>query len=673
VATVVLGWGLVGGAYDLCARANRANNVRALADYITDPEAIGNGDEAAAIRMDDVAVRFATRPLVGLEKLPRMPNVQDVWLDSTRLRIEADELMASRYSFQDFPTVTLKENLGWDEDPLRDADWSWELHGMAFSALLARAYAETGNLSYLERAEALILDWIRDNSAYAMRPPSEFSWNDHTTAIRLVSWLYFWEVWSHSPLFEQRKMETVVGSMLAHADLLADSTFYWPKHNHGIDQDRTLLAFALVFPELDTSDEWKALALRRLALQLTQTISPNGVHLEYSPGYQLATMAKVEDIDGMLQAFSLEEALGLDLPGLLSKMSRFAAAVMKPNQEVAPLGDTPRYPLDAYPILSEAIAKGDPWLTYPTSGGASGILRDTVLAYPEEGYAMIRDFAGGTLSYAQSLYLLFAAASHEVNADSPERSHKHFDDLSFILSYRGRDYLIDPGRYSYMTDERRDYVVSSLAHSVVLVDGMGFTGMDSSLDYFATEPDYTVIRGSHRNYRDFEHARWVVHVKPAKLIVIDEMRPRAPGVGLHEFQQIFQLASDLDVEVTADGMGVVATPPPSQAAPGLRIEQLHGTSETRVVSGQEDPMLGWDSPAHGVVVPTPVAVFSTSGERAVYVTLLEFVEPSTATQAGAIPSDARASLSDEGFVVEWSDAGETSRLEVKRSGEVLLR
>jgi hypothetical protein len=340
-------------------------------------------------------------------------------------------------------------------------------------------------------------------------------------------------------------------------------------------------------------------------------------------------------------------------------MARFAATTLVPTGRVARLGDTGRTPLDRYVELKRHAA--DPWLEYHLTGGRSGLLRDTVLAYPEEGYAMIRDFAGGTLPYDRSFYLFFTSAAHEVTG---LRGHKHADDLSFVLAYGGRDYLIDPGGYSYKQDEGHAYVVSSRAHNVVLVDGEDFTGWDSSFDGFSNDANHTVIRASHRNYRDVEHRRWIVHVKPAKIFVIDEVLPLASNQGDHRFEQLFHFAEDLDVQ--AHGPEVIArSGAAGDDAPSLRLTQLHGSVDARVVSGQREPMLGWSSPAHGVLEPAPVAVFTTRGEKALYVTRIDFVTGDEADTTSRAAETVR--LSEDGeLLITWSGARGTGRLRVDR-------
>lgn len=664
VGLLATGWLIVGAAYGFSYRANYRANVRPILNYVAWSRVLAKSAETP-LGSAELADHFRMRPPVQLEKLPNFRGSTE----GGDLELRAAELMASRLRFLSYPAVTVPEDLSWDEDPFGDRSWNFELHNMGYVAVLARAYAATEHLPYIERAEALTLDWIGDNSGYSMSPPSEFVWNDHTTAIRLGSWLVFWEAWTKSPAFSQKKMEQVLGSMIAHAERLASSDFYTENHNHGIDQDLALLGFALLFPEMERSDTWRELALQRLALQLTQTISPKGVQLEHSPGYHLLLMETVQDVGRMLRDFDIEDQFGFDLTGLYGKMARFASTTIQPNGLITPIGDTSGN-IDSYAALDWSVAETDPWLEYHVSSGRSGILQDTVMAYPEEGYAVIRDFDGGSLTYDRSFYLFFTSAANEVTGIG----HKHADDLSFVLVYGGRDFLIDSGQYSYKRDEGRDYVKSSRAHNVVLVDGDDFRGWESSFDAFTTSPDHTVIRASHRNYPNFEHKRWIVHIRPAKVFVIDEIRPLVADQRHHMFEQLFHFAADLDVRTAQNGQQVIASPGSIRGdSPTLRLTQLHGAFDARVVAGQRAPMLGWRSLEHGVLEPSPVAVFTTRGESALYVTLIDFIK---ADQEGAKISRGAGNVSvsdgDE-LLITWREGDGTRRLRVDRmTGNVEL-
>lgn len=664
IGVLGLGWLLVGAAYAFSYRTNYRENIRPVNDYV---DLSQTSDSASKPGSDELARHYASRPAVPLDELPRLHLG---WSDMPDLEAEARELMASQYSFMSLPAVALPDDLDWDEDPYESHPWRWRLHNMAYIVTLTRAYATTGHLPYLQRAEALVLDWIDDNSGYPLDPPTQYVWNDHSTALRLANWLFFWEVWAKSPEFTPEKMNRVLGSMLGHSERLSDPSFYWENHNHGIDQDRALLGFARVFPELRTADEWRDLALRRLSTQLGQTISSNGVHLEHSPGYHVDIMERLQDLEPTLRRFDFERRMELDLDTLQSRMARYLGITVQPNGRIAPVGDTKMIDLKATSVWHHEAAF--PWLEYYLTAGNSGTLYDTVAAYPEEGYAVIRDFDDGTVPFRQSLYLFFTAAANEVTG---RRGHKHADDLSFILSYRGHEFLIDAGLYGYERDRNRDHVVGARAHNVVLIDGESFSGWDSSLEGFETTPAYTMIRASHRNYPGFDHTRWIVHLPPTKFVLVDDVRPDPsdpPARHDHTFEQLLHFGPTIAVEATGGDASIVATATTGKerTCPQLRVTQLHGAVDAHIAAGQREPMLGWYSPAIGSLEPSPAVSFRTEGSGALYVTLFDLADCDRLPLSRS--SDALAEASDDGsLMISWEDEVGSGRLAIDREADNL--
>lgn len=53
---------------------------------------------------------------------------------------------------------------------------------------------------------------------------------------------------------------------------------------------------------------------------------------------------------------------------------------------------------------------------------------------------------------------------------APLYAHAHADALSFWLSYGGREFLVDPGTYTYEWSKWRTYFRSTAAHNTIRVD-----------------------------------------------------------------------------------------------------------------------------------------------------------------------------------------------------------
>ena len=96
----------------------------------------------------------------------------------------ADQLMADRYEFPPFRAAKLPVHLTWAENPFHDANWQFQFHSLWWLLSLTQAWQSTGRVAYLDRALELAHSWVVLNPKDD--PPSPYSWNDHSTALRSI-------------------------------------------------------------------------------------------------------------------------------------------------------------------------------------------------------------------------------------------------------------------------------------------------------------------------------------------------------------------------------------------------------------------------------------------------------------------------------------------------------
>jgi len=662
-------------------------------------------DLAAWVRLDEAALpqsgaaaetnadfegrlfdHFRTRPPKQLDTLPES-HLADV-------PARADNLLRSVYKILEFPDVKLPEHLTWNENPLKDRTWEWGLHAMPFVEVLTQRFNDTRDLRYLARAESLVLGWCEQNFHYLYQPPSRFSWHDHNTALRVRAWLPFWEEWIHSGLSSAEEAITILETIIAHGEKLADPDFYTPSHNHGMEQDLALLAITAAFPELSVVNAWRELALRRLREQLDLLVSPQGVQLEHSPGYHVFMM------DILIQLQELITKNGIDpgsvhLEQLLAKMARFAALALRPDGRLVPVGATfheEPCTID-HPTLGR-FAAIDPLLRFALTRGREGEGGPTSVVYADEGYAVFRDAWRPAPDFESSFYLFFTAAAHE------GRAHKQWDDLSFVLFAAGRDLLIDGGFHSYdYGNPDREYLTSSVAHNTVIMDGVGFEGFTGKIEAQASGNEYAVVQASHENYPGFRHRRTLFYGRPASVFIIDELEPvpggaqavRRPAmtgpamtgaalassaqlstpVGTHDFEQLFHFPNELDVAADADGPVVTARPKGGSVAIAgagfvFRIASLSGSGvSAQVLCGSREPRRGWASRAYHSIEPTPVAIFRARGSSVRFITVLT-VEPENAAPGPLRSPTCAESPDGSSFLLHWPTGGKMQEARLVR-------
>ena len=580
------------------------------------------------------------------------------------LLASANMLLASEYQYLKYEPALLPRNLSWNEDPHHDRSWNFQLHLMDYVVTLTRAYEKSGDLVCLARAEDLVLDWISDNTRCILGYPSSFSWHDHATALRLMNWLYFFDAWRLSELAEPEEIEFVFRSMVGHASVLALESFYTHRHNHGIDQDRALLAFSMMHPYVEQSEEWKEIALHRLIKQVDFAISPQGIHLEHSPGYHLFGFRQLQNSVDFLDSWDIRQGVAGDIRTRISLMANYIPYIIKPDGNVVQVGDTGNVSITNYTEVLTGLE-----IDYPPSKrlfADADFYGSNLVAkgFVDEGYAIIRNFSGDWDRFSESFYFFFSAAAHE------GRAHRHADDLSFVLSYGGRDVLVDPGIYSYKLDESRKYVVGANAHNSVVVDGGTYDGYDTTVDFFEANDRYVLIKASHRNYSKIEHTRWLIYLRPALLLVIDQLNEKESSErgAKHLFEQLFHFSPHLQLVLDKSGCECAVFADKERRDCVMLMTQLGDIKPSmRIAIGEHSPMQGWYSPKYAALVPSPVLISSIEGQSAEYITALEINNKNDFGEVKHFRGNFRTKRSKDEIIFLWSEGGRdhSVRLNVK--------
>ena len=126
------------------------------------------------------------------------------------------------------------------------------------------AYEISLNLTFLEKAQWFIESWMEHNPN-PNNQASERAWDDHSTANRISTFMYFWNYYRNSEIFDQEFAIELLNMLRKHGEFTANPDNYFWNHNHGIYQDRALLQLAGMFPIFKDSQDWTDIANQRLS------------------------------------------------------------------------------------------------------------------------------------------------------------------------------------------------------------------------------------------------------------------------------------------------------------------------------------------------------------------------------------------------------------------------
>ena len=178
-------------------------------------------------------------------------------------------------------------------------------------------------------------------------------------------------------------------------------------------------------------------------------------------------------------------------------------------------------------------------------------------------------------------------------------AHGHADALAVLLSVHGREFLIDPGTYTYHGNEQwRRYFRGTRAHNTVCIDdtdqsesGGGFMWMrhaNARCTEFRTDAAGDIFCGEHDGYTRLEDP--VTHVrKISRIDTTIEIRDTLECHDVHSVKRCWHFSERCDVSVS--GTQVYAE------NDGVRICLSAGDPGTEIVrlNGRDWPIGGWVS------------------------------------------------------------------------------
>ena len=522
----------------------------------------------------------------------------------------------------------------WTELPRGPA---FDAHSWKPLTHLLGGHSLMGERRFFDAAYAVIADWVETFHAAtdAVETPRQMDdfigqpgdpvWYDMSAGVRAYRLAYALEVRARDDDASDAELERLAASLWFHMEALSRPRFFQAHNNHGLYQALGQLAAAQRFIDLPKMREYAALASIRLEQVLREHFFESGVHKEHSPGYHymlLGTLVGARN-SGVLQNFHFQQMVG--------RMEEALAWMILPDATTAPMGDTDVVSVKRKGPFAEAFA--NPELRWLLSAGEAGVEPTPgARGYPDAGYA----FARLKSPHGGWSYLAQGAGFHS-------RTHKQADHLAFLWWDRGRNVLIDPGRYAFggrtakgselfeqgfwYADPKRVLVERTRAHNTVEIDGRDFprVGVEpfgSALVQASEQGGLAVFEAALTHFGSIAHRRVLV-MNPGEFLIVVDWLDDATGAS-HAFAQRFLLAPEW--EAAAGPRGQLAAS--ADGGPGLVAVDLTGEAALgEIVKGRTEPELaGWAADKANSLVPAATFAFGRSGKKVVFATLFAFAD-----------------------------------------------
>jgi hypothetical protein len=495
----------------------------------------------------------------------------------------------------------------WDENPLGNNSWDFYRHALRWIEPLVTVWFDDGDAESLTLAREIVRDWRNKNG---QRPgASPYAWFDHSVVYRLRVFCWLWELGRTREAVDEGFAIELVELIHSHAELLASGELYAPRSNHGLEQNSALLGAAILFPEFRGAERWREMAYQRVEAYVADNFSPEGFHLEQSPGYHWYVLSRLAPLTRYLRVNQQPP-----MPALEETAHRAASVwpyLVRPNGHVANVGDTHDQPArgihecwkkwrgDAPPPVARS--------TLPDPRQTPG---EFLLSF-DAGYAIFTAYPIDAKEPEPDTYVLYKCNAFPY-------THHHTDALSFMLYGLGSDWLVDAGAYSYDQDApQRKYVRSPRAHNLVLIDGEDSKlGRVELVDFGRTEHGDFVSARHH--LPQATHTRTLTFVPPYTIEISDELV--SADARPHTYSQLFHLAPALEPRIISDRCVQVV----AEDGKTCVIEQSGAAGEWEIVIGQKEPYWqGWYSPGFRQIEPVPTLYYTCVGKRESCVLLTE--------------------------------------------------
>lgn len=460
-----------------------------------------------------------------------------------------------------FIPYTFNKDIIWDKTPNNDEEWIFMLNRHRYWVTLGQAYLLTKDEKYTKAFIKQITHWIKN--VRPLEGTDKTTWRTIDVGIRSENWIKAYSYFSNSKYMDEETTTIFIESLKEHGEYLYNNYYDSRKlSNWGVLESHGLLVIGLFFNDKKLSEKYIQESLRRLEEQIDLQVMDDGMHWEQSPMYLN------EVLNCFLDTINLCKKNNIKIPNIiLEKTKKLAYSnlyMKKPNHKQICQSDSDD--TDLRDMLTKA----------------SYLFEDGILkfgAYKEIdfesiwnlGYESIKKYEGIEVKYPTYVSYAFEdSGNYYMRSGWSENdnymyfhcgtlgsSHGHADLLHISIFSNGEDYLIDPGRYTYIEGSKeREYLKSCKAHNTTIVDDEEFTKVNGSWSYtsvatpikhpFISKDEYDYLEGSHLGYisKGIFTNRLIMYIKPDIWVLVD----RFYGEGKHKYNQIFQFAKSIKLK-----------------------------------------------------------------------------------------------------------------------------
>lgn len=446
-------------------------------------------------------------------------------------RIVNELLSDNIYLSSSFPTYKYNDKL-WYENPLNNRSYTFMMQCLApISYLLAYFDMYDKNTKYVDKALDLFYLWYENNF---LKNKNDYTFNKHSLALRLIS---ICDLYTTVNQLEHCILEDVFMDVISHhCHFLNEEENYKKYHMNGINQDIALYIAGIVFNRYFNDIkylEYKELAIKRLTLQINHLINEDGSYREHNLQHAYLLFVRLSEFYQSIKDYEKESDLCNLLKDKLDKLVLFLYVMLEPKGYLPPIGDSSYLKVNNKYIFNYDH-KLKYYFEYLISNGKHGkklLYLNTF--FPQSNYLISINKRVINTHFTK---LIFYCPTHST-------THKHNDDLSFLLYYKNTLIFLDGGKYNYQYDSfYRRAVMSIYAHNTICVDKHDYlidmiNTNKSAITNVSYVDNILLAQGVSCLYDEVLIKRNMVFVKNYSLLILDEIKSK----NKHDYEFIFNI------------------------------------------------------------------------------------------------------------------------------------
>lgn len=553
---------------------------------------------------------------MAMEKLDKLS-----WIDinSDEILGYANDLVSGYLCIGD----SVDDKPEYNINDIYDLDWNmqvgsipntYQLYLQALNPVcfLAGAYNITGNEKYMELAWEFFESWCTYQENDSLTKDNVYVWDSHGMAMRTENLIVFSLIGLKNGYFDSGQLDELNKVLKIHGDYLSNDEYYYYNHNHGVLQDRALLALAYYFDN-ELSEKWIEHAKQRLEEQWNFEFTNEMVSTENSFGYHVFNKNLYTNIMEYLNKNN--DDWGIEKLEKLKIAEDVIGWMVKPNGNSASFGES------GVTVYNKTTGREDGVLRYLTSKGVEGIKpEENSVVYPDAGYYIGKEYWNPdesnleNITFEDSSWILFKTGFLSV-------VHKQDDDTSFEFYAKGHDIFVDPGFFGYVSNDLRAYLTSTSAHNMVTVDNKTYNAKklepgNAGIEYYDVNNDkpYDYVVG-YNNLNDGVKLKRHLAYLGESIFIYDE----SDSETTHTYKQNFQCGPEIEVINQSDTEVLLKL---ADTGYFVKIKQLNENTKCEVLKGAEGTPYGQYSPKTGTVEYIDTVRFTNVSENLNLATLI---------------------------------------------------